>query len=455
MTTTTSVGSAYSEAWHLAWPLILSNATVPLLGMVDTAVVGHLPEPHHLGAVALGASTFSALFFTVVALRMGTTGLIAQAYGAGDRFGLQAGFLRAFGLALIIALLMILMTDPIIKAAGWIFSPTDRVGEGSSIYLQIRLLAAPAALVNMVILGWLLGVQDSKSPLYLLLLGNGLNMVLDVVFVFGLGFEVAGVAWATVIAEYATLLVGLCFVRHRFGKPEPGLSWRSLADWSAFRRLATVNGDIVLRSLVMQIAFVALVSLGSRQGEIILAANTVLINMLHLSAFALDGFAFAASTLVGRHVGAGDREAMRAAVKAALVWSLGFALAITLVFALGGGALIRLITDIEAVRAEAFVYLPYAIAGPLIGAIAFAFDGIYVGATRTKEMRNGMVGAVLLFGLAATLLIPPFGNHGLWLAYHSFMIARCIWLGVVYWRLERGAGFMVPTGTSATFERAP
>ena len=434
--------SAYHEAWRLAWPLILSNITVPLLGMVDTAVVGHLPEPHHLGAVALGASAFSAVFFTVFSLRMGTTGLIAQAFGAGDRFGVQAGFFRALALALVISILMILMTSPIITAAGWVFEPTERIEDGLSVYLTVRLLAAPAALANMVILGWLLGVQDSKSPLYLLLIGNGLNMVLDVLFVFGLGFEVAGVAWATVIAEYTTLLVGFWLVRRRFGPIQIHLSPALLLERSAVSRLIAVNGDIVIRSLVMQIAFVSLVALGSRQGEIVLAANTVLTNMLHLSAFALDGFAFAASTLVGRHVGAGDRQAMRDAVNAALVWSLGFAVIITAVFALGGNLLIQLMTDIVAVREAAGLYLPYIIAAPLIGAVAFAFDGIYVGATRSREMRNGMIGSVFVYGLAAWLLLPPFGNHGLWLAYHSFMIMRCVWLGVVYWRLERGRGFM-------------
>ena len=434
--------SAYRDAWELAWPLTLSNVTVPLLGMVDTAVVGHLPEPHHLGAVALGASAFSALFFTVVSLRMGTTGLIAQAYGAGDRFGLQAGFFRALGLALIVAVFMILMTDPIIEATHWIYAPTDRVGESAAVYLQIRLIAAPAALVNMVILGWLLGVQDSKSPLYLLLIGNGLNMVLDVLFVFGFGLEVAGVASATVIAEYTTLVIGLWLVRRRFGPLQTGFSLAILFERAALRRLVAVNIDIVLRSLVMQVAFVSLVALGSRQGEIILAANTVLTNMLHLSAFALDGFAFAASTLVGRHVGAGDRQAMQEAVRAALVWSLGFALMITLAFLIGGGWLINLITDIESVRATAHSFLPYAIAGPLIGAIAFAFDGIYIGATRTKEMRNGMAGAVLVFGLSVSLALPLLGNHGLWLGYHAFMLTRAVWLGLVYWRLERGLGFM-------------
>ena len=440
--------SAYGEAWRLAWPLILSNVTVPLLGMVDTAVVGHLPGPHHLGAVALGASAFSALFYSVVSLRMATTGLIAQAFGARDRFALQAGLFRALGLALVIAVTLILLTAPITSAARWLFAPSARVDEGFSVYLQIRLLAAPAALGNMVILGWLLGMQDAKSPLYLLLLGNGLNMILDVVLVLGLGFEVAGVAWATVVAEYTTLLTGAWFVRRRFGRLAPGFSVNVLLDRAALRRLVVVNGDIVLRSLVMQVAFLSMVALGSRQGEVILAANAVLTNMLHLSAFALDGFAFAASTLIGRHVGAGDRRAMRAAVNAALVWSLAFALVITLVFAIGGGALVRLITDIESVRAATSIYLPYAVAAPLIGAIAFAFDGIYVGATRTREMRNGMVAAVLAFGIVAWLMIPPFGNHGLWLAYHAFMVTRAAWLGAVYWRLENGAGFMVSASLS-------
>lgn len=445
-----SARSAYGDAWRLAWPLILSNITVPLLGMVDAAVVGHLPGPHHLGAVALGASAFSALYYTVVALRMGTTGMIAQAYGARDRLEIQAGLFRTLAVALVIAVLLILLTKPIIGTANWVFSPTARVEEGLGIYLQIRLLAAPAALANMVILGWLLGMQDARSPLYLLLLGNGLNMALDILFVFGLGFEVAGVAWATVIAEYATLGLGVWLIQKRLGRLDPTLNARHLLNWSAVRRLAAVNGDIVLRSLTLQVAFISLAALGSRQGEVILAVNALLLNMLHLSAFALDGFAFAASTLVGRHTGARDRPGMRAAVKAGLLWSFVFAFAITLVFALGGWPLIWLITDIEEVRGAALIYLPYAIAGPLIGAVAFLFDGVFIGATRTKEMRNGTVAAVLVFGASAWLLMPSFGNHGLWLAYHTFMITRGLWLGFVYWRLEQGTGFIGAAGTGIT-----
>jgi MATE family multidrug resistance protein len=334
-------------------------------------------------------------------------------------------------------------------AANWVFSPTERVEEGLGIYLQIRLLAAPAALANMVLLGWLLGVQDARSPLYLLLLGNGLNMALDLLFVFGFGFEVAGVAFATVIAEYATLALGVWLVRRRLGGLHPALTIKHLLDWPAVRRLAAVNGDIVLRSLILQVAFVSLAAFGSRQGEVILAVNTVLLNLLHLSAFALDGFAFAASTLVGRHAGAGDRAGMRKAVRAGLVWSMLFALAITALFAIGGRPMIWLITDIEEVRRAALVYLPYAVAGPLLGAVAFLFDGVYIGATHTTEMRNGMVAALIVFEAGAWLLMPPLGNHGLWLAYHAFMITRGVWLGVVYRRLERGPGFLNPAAPAA------
>jgi MATE family multidrug resistance protein len=456
MTISTRSGrtTAYRQSWRLAWPLILSNITVPLLGMVDAAVVGHLPGPHHLGAVALGASTFSALYYTVVAFRMGTTGLIAQAYGAGDHLELQAGLFRALVLAIFVAIILILLTKPVTGAASWVFAPTERVERGFGIYLQIRLLAAPAALANMVVLGWLLGVQDAKGPLYLLLLGNGLNMALDILFVFGLGFDVAGVALATVIAEYTTLGLGAWLVWRRLGGLHPALTKKHVLNLSAIRRLISVNGDIVLRSLTLQIAFVSLAAFGSRQGEVILAVNALLLHMLHLSAFALDGFAFATSTLVGRHVGEKDRQAMRTAVSVGLVWCAIFALAITLVFALGGQALIWLMTDIEDVRREALVYLPYAVAGPLLGAVAFLFDGVYVGATRTAEMRNGMVAALIMFELCAWLLMPPLGNHGLWLAYHAFMIVRGLWLGIVYWRLETGPGFMAPTGAASTFAKA-
>ncbi len=440
--------AAYRETWHLAWPLILSNITVPLLGIVDTAVVGHLPAPHHLGAVALGASTFSALFFTVFTLRMGTTGLVAQAFGAGDGHEVEAGLVRALLLGLAVSLVMILLTIPIIEAARWIYAPGAEVGEGLAVYLQIRLLAAPAALANMAVLGWLLGMQDAKGPLLLTLVGNGLNMVLDILFVFGFGWAVAGVAWATVIAEYSTLLMGAWLVWRRLGGGLLTLDWRRILDISALRRLLSTNGDILLRSLIMQVAFVSLAAFSSRQGELLLAANTILMNMVHLSAYALDGFADAACTLVGRHVGAGKRQAMRQAVRVGLVCSLGFALAITLLFTLFGQAMVGLMTSIPEVRNAALTYLPYALAAPLIGAAAFLFDGAFVGATRTADMRNGMLGSLAVYGLCVWLLLPPLGNHGLWLAYHGFMVARGVWLGAVYGRLERGPGFMLNVSPS-------
>jgi MATE family multidrug resistance protein len=445
---------AHRESWRLAWPLILSNISVPLLGMTDTAVVGHLPEPHHLGGVALGSATFSALYFAAVALRMGTTGLMAQAYGAGDRAELVLGLLRALLLALAIGAALLLLAGPITDLALAIYQPGPQVGAALADYLGIRLLAAPAALTAMVLVGWLLGHQDARGPLTVLIAANGVNILLDLLFVLGFGWGVAGVAWATVIADHVAAALGLWLVRRKLGGWPRGWSWAAVLNLPALRRLLAVNGDIVLRSLCLQVAFVGLATLGARQGEVVLAANTVLLNLLHLASFSLDGFAHAAEALVGRCVGARDRAGMRAAVRAAAEWSLAFALLIALGFALAGPALIRLLTDLAEVRALAIAFLPYMIVMPLLAVWAFLLDGVFIGATRTAEMRNGMILALACFAGLAALLVPRFGNHGLWLAFSLFMAARGAWLGWVYWRLERGAGFIGAAGPATRSAKA-
>ncbi len=435
---------AHLALWRLAWPLILSNVTVPLVGMTDTAVVGHLPEPHYLGGVALGSATFSALYFAVVALRMGTTGLMAQAHGAADRAELRLGLIRALLLALLIGGLLLLLGGPIAEVAAWLFQPGARVEAAFATYLQIRLLAAPAALVSMVLVGWLLGMQDARGPLLVLLLGNGLNIVLAVLFVLGFGWAVAGVAAATVVADHGAAALAGWLVWRRLRHLPGTWSWAAVLDLPALRRLFQVNRDIVLRSFCLQAAFIGVATLGARQGEVALAANTVLLNLLHLASFSLDGFANAAEALVGHAAGARDRPALRQAVRAGLDWSLAFALLICLTLALGGPALIQLLTDLPAVRAGALLYLPYLVVMPLLAVFAYLFDGVYIGATRTAEMRNGMALALVVFGAAAALMVPVLGNHGLWLALALFMAARGAWLGGIYWRLEQGGGFILP-----------
>ena len=440
--------SAYREAWRLAWPLILSNLSVPLLGIVDTAVVGHLPEPHFLGAVAIGAVAFSVVYFAFGFLRMATTGLTAQAFGRGDGEELRAGLGRAVLLALAIAALLLAVSPGIVWAVLALFEPSARVAAELETYLRVRLLGAPAGLVNLALLGWLLGMQDARGPMALLLATNGVNVVLDLWFVLGLGWGVAGVAAATVCAEYCGLLLGLWLAWRRLRRVPGSWSWAAVRAHAAFARLLAVNRDIMLRSLSLEAAFLTFSALSSRQGEIVLAANAVLLNFLTFAAFGLDGFAHAAEAMVGRHVGARSRAGFRAATGANLWCALVLAVLLTLGFLLGGRAAIALMTGLAEVRAAAEVYLPYVIALPLVSVWAFLFDGIFIGATRTAEMRNGMAVALAVFLLAAWTLMGPLGNHGLWLAMLVLMATRGLWLGLVYLRIERGAGFVAGTVTS-------
>jgi MATE family multidrug resistance protein len=434
--------SAYREAWRLAWPLILSNLSVPLLGIVDTAVVGHLPQPHYLGAVAIGALVLNVLYFVFGFLRMGTTGLTAQAFGRADADELRAGLLRPLLLAVLIATVLLACSPLVVRASMALFEPSARIGEELERYLRIRLLGAPAGLANMVLLGWLLGLQNARGPMALLIVTNTLNMALALLFVLGLGWAVRGVATATVCAEYGGTALGLWLARRQLRGLSGVWRWPAILQGAAFRRLLAVNRDIMLRSLSLEAAFLGFTALSSRQGEIVLAANAVLLNFLVFAAFGLDGFAHAAEAMVGRHVGRGDVSGFRAATRANLGLALALAVLLALTFAAAGGFGVELMTGLAEVRATAMNYLPYVVVLPLVAVFAFLFDGIFIGATRTAEMRNGMVLALGVFLGSVALLMPPLGNHGLWLAMLLFMAARGIWLGACYLHIDRNAGFV-------------
>ena len=434
--------NATRKSWRLAWPLILSNLSVPMLGVVDTAVVGHLDAPRYLGGVALGALVMSVLYWLFGFLRMGTTALTAQAFGAADTDEMRAAAGRAMLLAIGLGLLVILIGPLVTLLSARLFAPPTEVGAEFESYLGIRLFGAPAALANMVLLGWLLGLQDSRRPLLLMILTNGINAVLAILFVFGMGFATEGVATATVLAEYAGLAIGLLLVR---------ATWRTLGGWpgrpaifvaARFRRLLVVNRDLFLRSLLLEAAFLAFAAIGSRQGEVVLAANAVLMNFFAAAAYGLDGFAHAAEAMVGRAVGAHDRPGFRAAARASFANAALLALLMTLAFAVLGGPGVRLMTGLPEVREQAMAFLPYVVALPLVSVWAFVFDGIYFGATRTAELRNGMAAALALFALTATALVPAFGNHGLWLTFLVFLAGRAVILALIYHRAERTAPFV-------------
>ena len=434
--------NANRESWRLAWPLILSNLSVPLLGIVDTAVVGHLDSPRYLGGVALGALVMSVLYWMFGFLRMGTTALTAQALGAGDVAELRAALGRAMLLAAGLGLLVILLGPLVIVASERLFAPTPDVAAEFERYLAIRMFGAPAALANMVLLGWLLGLQDSRRPLLLMILTNGINAALAVTLVFGLGLATRGVASATVLAEYGGLALGLWTVGAEWRRQGGWPGWPALLVRERFHRLLLVNRDLFLRSLMLEAAFLAFAAIGSRQGEAVLAANAVLMNFFTAAAYGLDGFAHAAEAMIGKTVGARDRLGFHAAVRASFSNAALLAAAMTAAFALAGNWGVRLMTSLPEVRAEALAYLPYAVGVPLVSVWAFVFDGIYFGATRTAELRNGMAVALALFAVAAAALVPLLANHGLWLAFLLFLAGRAAILAVIYRRIERRAPFV-------------
>lgn len=420
----------------LAGPIIVSNLSTPLLGAVDTAVVGRLPDAAYIGGVAIGALIFNFLFWGLGFLRMSTTGFTAQAFGAGDADELHATLVRPLVLALGLGALLIVLQGPIGWVAFGLLEASARVETFADTYYTIRIWSAPAALVNYAILGWLLGTQRARTTLVLQLVLNGINIALDVIFVIGLGWGIAGVAWATLIAEVAAALLGLGILA-RVLAGGGHWDWARIARRDRWIALLRVNGDIFLRTLALIFAFSYFVALGARMGDVPLAANAILMHLQTFMAYGLDGFAHAAEILAGGAVGARSRGAFRSAVKVSTAWALGFAIAIAALYAVTGGAIVRLFTVVEEVRAVASAYLPWLVASPLISVWSFQLDGIFIGATRTAAMRNAMAVSLVVFLVGTWTLVPWLGNGGLWLALLIFMGARGLTLAAAYPRLER------------------
>ncbi|MDE0391585.1 MAG: MATE family efflux transporter [Rhodospirillales bacterium] len=432
----------HRRVWRLAWPMVVSNLSVPLLGAVDTAVIGHLPEPHFLGAVAVGALIFNTVYFGCNFLRMGTTGLTAQAFGARDFDAARATLARALLIALVLAVALLALQGPIGWLAFYLVEPSEAVaGEGMRYYF-IRIWAAPAALANIALVGWFIGMQNTRAALVLLLTVNGINIVLDLVLVLGFGLAVAGAAWATVAADYAGMILGAA-VTARLARRHRG-RWRAgaLLDVAAMRRFLGINRDIFLRTLLVVTAFALFTTLSARQGDVVLAANAVLLNFVIFFNFAFDGFAFAAEALTGRALGARRREDLSRAIRACLAWCLLLSLLSVAVYGLAGAPIVRVLTDLEDVRAVAYDFLPWLIAMPLVAVWGIFFDGVFTGTTRTAHMRNNMLLAFVVFVPCAWLLREPMGNHGLWLAMTLLYAVRGIGLGAVYARIQRRGGFL-------------
>ena len=422
----------------IALPIVLSNATVPLLGLVDTGVVGQLGDPVPIGAVGIGAIVLSAIYWLFGFLRMGTTGLTSQALGAEDQGEADALLSRALMIGFGGGLLLVALQWAIFPAAFWVSPASPEVEALARDYMAIRIWSAPAAIALFGITGWLIAAERTRAVLLLQVWMNGLNIVLDLVFVLGLGWGVSGVAFATFLAEWSGLALGLWLCRDAFARP----FWKEKArvlDRARLWRMAAVNRDILLRSLALEAIFVSFMFFGARAGDLPLAANQILLQFLHVAAYALDGFAFAAETLVGNAMGARNPRRLRRAALLSSAWSGAIAVVFAVALAAFGPAVIDLMTTSDAVRATTRVYLPWMVLAPLLGLAAWMLDGIFIGATRTADMRNMAAVSALVYFVAVWALMPAFGNHGLWAALMISFVARTVTLGVKYPALERAA----------------
>ena len=411
---------------------MLANISVPLLGLVDTAVIGHLPGPQYLAGVAVGSTIFGVLYMGFNFLRMGTTGLVATARGAGDHEAVAAWLGRALIAAVAIGLLMWLLQNPIGHMSFLIIRPEGEAAPLAESYFFVRIWAAPAALANFALLGWMIGLQKARQALVVQLILNCTNIVLDVVFVLVFHWGVAGAAAATVVAEMVALSAGLFVARHQLFALVAHTSWRELTAASQLRRMFALNSDILIRSLCLQAVFVTFTAAGARLGEVTLATNALLMQFQLFMAFALDGFSNAVEALAGEAMGARKKRVFMQAVTVSGMWALAFAMCFCIFYGLFWRTIVHALTDVAVVRESAANYVNWMIVLPLVSVWSFLLDGIFIGSTQTAPMRNTMIVSLLAFlGLQAGL-IPHMGNHGLWLAFLIFMLLRGVTLGVAW-----------------------
>jgi MATE family multidrug resistance protein len=427
--------TGFGRVFRLSLPIILSNLSIPLMGAVDTAVMGHLPDAAYIGGVALGALFFAYVYWGFSFLRMATTGFVAQAHGAQDHQELRHITARGAMLALALGAVIVALQLPLTALALAVLEGSARVKELARDYILVRIWGAPAALMLYVAMGWFIGMQRMRTVLVLTVFQNALNAALALLFVVQLGWGIEGVAGATLIAEYAAAVGAAAALWGAHRNLAGRWGGAGLLDRAKLLSAFRVNRDIFVRTLCLVTGFAWFVSQGAGQGDVALAANAILVTFITFAAFGLDGFAHAAETLAGAAIGARDGAAFRAAVRVSTWWAAGVAVAAAIFFFAAGPAIIDVMTGIGAVREAARVYLPWAAFYPLVAVWCFQLDGIYIGATRTGEMRNGMALATAGFLALGYALMPAFGNHGLWAAFTAFAALRGLILGWWYPRL--------------------
>lgn len=418
---------------QIAVPSIVSNITVPMLGLIDIAIVGHLGAPAYIGAIAVGSMLFNIIYWIFGFLRMGTSGMTSQAFGKRDLPEVTHLLLRAFGIGLAAACCLIILQVPIRQAAFTLIHPTEEVKELATLYFHICIWGAPAMLGLYGLSGWYIGMQNSRVPMYIAITQNIVNIIASLSLVYLCGMKVEGVALGTLIAQYAGLFMGGILWHHQYGRLRKYIVWKDVLRKEAMGCFFRVNRDIFLRTICLIAVTLFFTSAGASQGEIILAVNTLLMQLFTLFSYVMDGFAYAGEALSGRYIGARNREAFMNTTRHLFVWGGIVAALFTGAYALGGNAFLGLLTDNEQVMTAADTYFYWALAIPAAGIAAFIWDGIFIGATATRAMLLSMAAAAISFFALYYGLRPVLANHALWLAFLTYLFMR----GVVQTGLSR------------------
>ncbi len=416
---------------RLAIPNIISNLSVPLLGAIDTAVVGRLEHVYYLGAIAVGSIIFDFIFWGFGFLRMGTTGMVAQAYGAQEQRKTRIILFRVLLVAVASSAFILLIQYPLIEVSLYLVNASPEVEQYTRLYYHIRIFAAPATLALFGLNGWFLGMQNSTYPMIVTIFLNIVNIILNLIFVFRFNMTVDGVATGSLVASFLALGLAFILYKKKYGGVKLNITWSELIEPKELKKFFSVNRDIVIRTLCLIFSYAFFTAKSAAMGDVVLAANTILLQMWYISSYGTDGFAYAAESLVGRFKGAKDDHKLKEAVKANMLWGLGLGLIGTLTYAIFDTEIIALFTNKENVITVAMTVVIWLIAAPLVNSVCFIWDGVYIGATATGAMRNSMLIATILVFIPVYFISEPFaGIHALWMAMTAFMVARGVVLSI-------------------------
>ena len=425
---------------QLAIPSIVSNITVPLLGLVDVAIVGHLGSASYIGAIAVGGMLFNMIYWIFGFLRMGTSGMTAQVYGKRDLTEVVRTLLRAVGVGLLISLGLWILQSPILRGAFVLIDATEEVKRWASLYFNICIWGAPAILGLYGFAGWFIGMQNSRFPMFIAITQNIVNIAASLCFVFVLGMKVEGVALGTLIAQYAGLFMAFALWLKYYGRLKAYIDWNGLWGGEEMRRFFSVNSDIFFRTLCLVAVTTFFTSTGARQGDVILAVNTLLMQLFTLFSYIMDGFAYAGEALAGRFIGAKNDVGLRRCIRLLFLWGIGLSLSFTILYAFLGRDFLGLLTNDTSVIEASGDYFYWVLAIPLCGFSAFLWDGIFIGGTATRQMLYSMLVASATFFIIYYLFYRSMGNHALWMAFLGYLSLR----GGMQWILWRYRKITMP-----------